>query len=96
LSHCHSLSSAVSSCRDFAAGILPKFLAWDIAEFMISWWEPGNQIVSAVLSNPFNFGDFLGTKDIIALSVACTSTQTICKWIIKSIRESLALSLADQ
>ena len=55
---------------------------------MINWWTTGNQIISSVLSNPFQFGDYLELEDIKALGQSCITTSAICKWIIKSVHEA--------
>ena len=55
--------------------------------YMLGWWTAGNQIISAVLSRPFSFGDYLEVDDIRALGVACALTHTICKWILRSVQE---------
>ena len=58
-----------------------------VGPLMINWWTAGNQIVSFVLASPFSFGDFLEPRDIRSLGLTCTSTHTICSWILNSIRE---------
>ena len=64
---------------------------------MKTWWTAGNQIVSSVLSNPYQFGDYLDLNDILRLRLACTTTLTICNWVVKStLEERKKKLLAEQ
>ena len=61
---------------------------------MIAWWEPGNQILSSVLSRPYPFSDFLDWPDLLSLSQSCRTVRTICVWVIETVlKEKLEKAL---